>query len=185
MTFSTDEIITQTQSWIKSVIIEFNFCPFAKRELERDRIHYKVESNVTPEKALESLILECQRLDGDPEIETTLLILPNNFDDFFTFLDLVALANDLIQLEQYEGIYQVASFHPDYYFTDTERDDASNYTNRSPYPMLHIIRESSMSKALDNYPDPDKIPLRNIEKSRELGAALFQKLLEECKKSKV
>ncbi len=183
MTYSTDDIITQTQNWIKSVIIKFNFCPFAKRELESDSIYYKVESNVTPEKALESLISECQRLNDDPEIETTLLILPTNFDDFFSFLDLLALANDLIQLEQYEGIYQIASFHPNYYFADTEQDDASNFTNRSPYPMLHILRESSLSKALDSYPDPDKIPLRNIEKSREIGATLFQKLLEECKKN--
>ncbi|VAW91455.1 hypothetical protein MNBD_GAMMA22-2729 [hydrothermal vent metagenome] len=193
MTASADNIIKQTQSWISSVIIEFNFCPFAKREFERGSIYYKIASdldsginqtqkneNTILASALEDLIKECYRLDSSSKIETSFLILPKNFSDYSLFLDLSYLAEELLTTENYEGIYQIASFHPDYCFADTAPDDAANFTNKAPYPMLHLLRESSMEQALDNYSNPEQIPLRNIKKSRELGIKKFQTILTSC-----
>ncbi|MDH5711889.1 MAG: DUF1415 domain-containing protein, partial [Gammaproteobacteria bacterium] len=112
--------------------------------------------------------------------ETTLLVFAEGFKDFGDYLDLVELAQDLLADQGYEGIYQIASFHPDYCFADAELDDAANYTNRSPYPMLHLIREASMEKALAHYPEPEKIPERNVEYARELGLEEMQRQLEAC-----
>ncbi len=92
----------------------------------------------------------------------------------------MAIANALIEKQGYEGIYQLASFHPDYCFEGVEQDDASNYTNRSPYPMLHLIREASLEKVLAHYPDPEKIPVRNIAYTQEMGQASLQHLLDSC-----
>jgi len=186
MTLTTEEIIEQTQLWITNVIIAFDFCPFAKRELERASVYYKVihdsDQDMVMASALESFMTECFRLDAQPEIETSFLIFSNNFTEFSFFLELVFLTNELLVTQNYEGIYQIASFHPEYCFADKSQDDASNFTNRSPFPMLHLLRESSITLALENYPEPDQISLRNIEKSRKLGNKVFQKLLEKCTK---
>ena len=181
MTISTANIIDQTQCWIRNVIVEFNFCPFAKRELERDSVYYKVTQDTGLTAALESLMDVCFRLDEDSEIETSLLIFSTDFSEFDYFLELIELANDLLAAQHYEGVYQIASFHPDYCFAETEQEDASNFTNRSPFPMLHLLRESSMEQALETYPDPEQIPLRNIEKSREIGNDVFEKIVQDCK----
>ncbi len=188
MALTNDNIIKQTQCWISSVIIAFNFCPFAKREFERDSIFYQLASvldssvneNNVISSALEDLITECYRLDSTPTIETSFLIFPKNFIDYSLFLDLVYLAEELLTTQHYDGIYQIASFHPDYCFAETTPDDAANFTNKAPYPMLHILRESSMEQALANYPDPEQIPIRNIKKSRELGEIKFQNTLASC-----
>ncbi len=188
MALTNDNIIKQTQCWISSVIITFNFCPFAKREFERDSIFYQVASvldssenkNNIVSSALEDLMAECYRLDSTPNIETSFLIFSKNFTDYSLFLDLVYLAEALLTKQHYDGIYQIASFHPDYCFAETTPDDAANFTNKAPYPMLHILRESSMEQALANYPDPEQIPLRNIKKSRELGKIKFQNTLASC-----
>ena len=98
------------------------------------------------------------RFRKQPEIETTLLIFTDSFKDFFAYLDFVDLAEQLILVLGYEGIYQLATFHPDYYFADTDPEDATNYTNRSPYPMLHLLREDSFEKAIAAYGDTELIP---------------------------
>jgi len=176
-----DSTITyQTQNWVRSVIIGFNFCPFAKRELESETIHFQVSHESGLEACLHELIQECQRLDEHPEIETTLLIFANAFQNFDDYLDLVELANALIADQDYEGIYQLASFHPQYCFDAEAANDAANYTNRSPYPMLHLIREASLEKALANYPDPESIPERNIEFAREKGLDEMKQTLDKC-----
>jgi len=184
MALSTEQIIDQTQCWIRNVIVAFNFCPFAKRELEKNSIYYKVvdDSDLDLPAALEKLMDVCFRLDEDTEIETSLLIFSNSFTNFDSFLELLELANDLLAAQNYEGVYQIASFHPDYCFAETELDDASNFTNRSPYPMLHLLRESSMEQALDTYPEPEQIPIRNIQKTREIGCGVFNELLDKCTK---
>jgi len=182
MTLPPDIIIKQTQCWINKVIVAYNFCPFAKRELERNRVYYKVSNDSSMAAALESFISECFRLDANPDIETSFLIFANDFTDFTSYLELVDLANELLLAQHYDGIYQVASFHPDYCFAETKQDDPSNFTNRSPFPMLHLLRESSMTQALENYSEPEKIPQRNIEKSHELGNTVFKNLLNDCTK---
>ncbi len=173
-------VIKQTRCWVKTVIVENNFCPFARRELERGSIRYSVKPDRAAESALKTMIDECVQLDNNEAIETTLLIFPEGFQGFEDYLELVELAEGLLADQGYESVYQVASFHPDYCFAGAEQNDAANYTNRSPYPMLHLIREASLEQALDNYPEPEKIPERNIERARELGLEEMQRRLEAC-----
>ncbi len=129
---------------------------------------------------LVDLMAEFIRLDNAAEIETTLFILSGGFDDFDHFLDCLEMATQLLVVANYQGIYQLASFHPDYCFDEVSQQDPANYTNRSPYPMLHIIREASLEKALENYPAPEQIPLRNIEFCRAMGNKKMHALLAEC-----
>lgn len=171
-------VIERTRQWIESVVVGLNFCPFAKRELRRDAVRFTADGSGDMADALQRLIDECGHLDANPETETTLLILPEGFADFLDFLDLAGLAEDLLAEQGYEGIYQVASFHPDYCFADAGPDDAANFTNRSPYPMLHLLREASLDTAIDNYPDIDSIPENNMKKARSLGAGYFRDVLD-------
>ncbi|MEY3807091.1 MAG: hypothetical protein RI893_67 [Pseudomonadota bacterium] len=168
------------QAWLKSVIIEYNICPFAKRELEKNRVYFSISHDTKTEQCLLNLMLECDRLDTDPGIETTLLIYAEAFATFDDYLDFVEIAENLLIDQGYEGIYQLASFHPDYCFQGSNQDDAANYTNRSPYPMLHLLRESSIEQAVASHPDPENIPQHNIELTRKLGLAKMQTLLAAC-----
>jgi hypothetical protein len=170
-------VIEKTRQWLEEVVIGLNFCPFAKRELRRDAVRFTVNASGDMGDALQQLIVECGFLDANPDTETTLLILPTGYAEFLDYLDLAGLAEDLLAEQGYEGVYQVASFHPDYCFADAEPDDAANYTNRSPYPMLHLLREASLDTAIDNYPDIDSIPANNMKKARALGAGYFRDLM--------
>lgn len=177
-----DEVVVrQTKAWLRQVVIGLNFCPFAAREVQRDSIHYEV---VREQQhlyiCLERVLLECRRLDEQPEIETTLLVFPDAFADFQHYLDLLDVAETLLYDCSYEGIYQLASFHPAYRFAGADEDDPANFTNRSPYPMLHLLREASLEKALAHYPNPEDIPERNIEVARQRGLAHMQLLLAAC-----
>jgi hypothetical protein len=174
--------IAATQAWVQSVVVGLNFCPFAAKEVASKRIRYHLSNALDLESSLETLAAECELLDQDPETETTLLIFTEGFDEFYPFLDLVDLANQLIEKQGYEGVYQLASFHPDYCFADVQSDDPSNYTNRSPYPMLHIIREQSLERALEKTSNPEQIPERNIQLARELGTDKLQQLLDACRR---
>lgn len=175
-----EKIISQTQCWLDSVIIEHNICPFAKRERDKDSIRFSVDESSEVNEVLEHLVLECEQLDAKPEIETTLFILAKIGQDFNDYLDFLDIANQLLIEQGCEGIYQLASFHPDYCFAESSEDDAANYTNRSPYPTLHIIREKSLEKALQNYPEPELIPERNIDYCQNLGLEKMQQMLEKC-----
>jgi hypothetical protein len=172
--------ITATQTWLNSIIIAHNICPFAKREQERGSIRFSVVQDYDTEACLLNLIQECVRLDSDNAIETTLLIYANAFKSFDDYLDFVAVAEDLLIDQDYEGVYQLASFHPDYYFEGAKLDDPENYTNRSPYPMVHLLRETSIDRAVNSYPDVDNIPQRNIELTRNLGVDKLKTLLAAC-----
>jgi uncharacterized protein len=177
---NTAIIIEQTKKWIISVVIGCNFCPFAAREVKRNTIHYRVETANDINLCLQAFWQECIRLDNDEAIETTLLIFPNAFETFDTYLDLLSLAERAIKKKGYEGIYQVASFHPLYRFADSQDNDAANYTNRSPYPMLHLLREEKIEQALEHYHEPEQIPKRNIQFAREKGLAYMKKLRDSC-----
>ncbi len=177
---SSKNIIKRTQCWISQFIIQHNICPFAKREFEKNSIHYEVVMSEKIENQLQELIYSCEQLDRESGVETSLLITPNGLSEFDNFLDFLELANNLISQQGYEGIYQLASFHPNYCFDGVETSDASNFTNRSPYPMLHLIREASIEKALKNYPKPEKIPIRNIEYTKKMGAKALKELLNNC-----
>jgi hypothetical protein len=167
----------QTLQWLDKVIIGENFCPFARKERLEERI--RVVETHEKEQALlmQDLLDEMLLLENDSSVETTLLVITEGVKDFFDYLDLVELANRLVRQQQYEGVFQLATFHPDYLFADAPADATSHYTNRSPYPMLHIIREESLEKALEKFPNPENIPSRNIEHAEKLGKAFFQEIL--------
>lgn len=173
-------IILQTKKWINEVVIGCNFCPFAAKEVNKDTIHYCVEYATSIENCLQTFMQECHRLDNDPGIETTLLIFPNAVPGFEDYLELLDLAEQLLEEQEYEGVYQVASFHPHYRFAGSTVDDAANYTNRSIYPMLHLLREESIEKALEKYSDSSQIPDRNIKFAREKGVTYFKMLRDLC-----
>ena len=170
------------QNWVSSVIVKYNFCPFARKEVEQNTIHYQVSQAISHDDAVMAMLDECAALDADAHRETTLLMFTDGFSDFAAFLDLVDLANAMLAVQGYEGRYQIANFHPDYVFADSDEEDASNYTNRAPFPTLHLIREHSMAQALENYDDPDSIPENNIRLARRKGEAFWQQLLKQCHK---
>jgi len=178
-----DNVVQHTFNWLEKVVIGLNFCPFAKREVLRNSIRYQVCESNDFKTALLMFMEELTHLDEQDATETTLLIFPNLFQDFNDYWDLVSIAETLLAEQGYEGIYQLATFHPEYCFGDAEEEDAANYTNRSPYPMLHILREASLENALEHYPDPEEIPERNMAVAREKGAQALQQLLENCFKS--
>ena len=177
MSHDTAIIIAQTKKWITDVVIGCNFCPFAAKEVKRDTIHYQVLQDANTKTALEEVMKLLYQLDGHNNIETTLLILPDSFLLFDEYLRLLELVDKLLKKEHYEGVYQVASFHPHYLFAGSNEADPSNYTNRSPYPMLHFLREDSVTKAIDSYPDIDEVPKRNIAYTKEKGLHYMQGLL--------
>lgn len=176
----TEKIIAETQHWVKDVVIGMNFCPFALKEFNRNTIRYVVHESDSQKSSVDCILSECQLLNNDESVETTLVIFPNGFSTFMSFLNLVNKAENALVKNDYEGIYQLANFHPDYLFADSNEDDAANFTNRSIYPMVHILRESSLDKVLKEYTNPDEIPNRNIELTRKKGLAFMQQLRLNC-----
>jgi len=172
-----DNIINSVRQWLETVVIGLNLCPFAKRELVNNRINFIVSDANNELDLLDDLKQALKQLNDDHSIETSLLIHPNvlqNFTDYNQFLD---YADDVLYDMKLDGVYQIASFHPDYQFADTHIDDVENYTNRSPYPLLHLLREESLEKAVANYPHPEQIPERNIALFREMGVDKIRALL--------
>jgi len=183
-TISAKEVVAQTKQWINDVVIALNFCPFAKSVFEKRLICYRAANNKTLEEDLISMLALCKELDQNIELETGFIIYPSSYLNFDDYLDFLELANKLLIEQQYEGIYQLASFHPDYCFDNTESNASENYTNRSPYPMLHVLRESSLENALESYNNPEEIPARNIEVANTKGAVFFEAVLEDIKNTK-
>ena len=173
---SPEQIIERTKKWIVDVVIGCNLCPFAANVVKQQTIFYKVEENMEMDVCLDSFVHEMKRLDNDAAIETSFLIFPKAFENFDDYLDLVALAENRLKRNGYEGVYQVASFHPLYLFAGSDENDPANYTNRSIYPMLQLLREESIDKALENYKSPESIPVRNINFAREKGLAYMKTL---------
>ena len=160
-------IIQQTSQWIQQIIIKHNFCPFAARVV--DHIDYQLASDPSPAGILSQLSLLWEKLDQQPAIETSFLIFPQAFSNFYDYLEMLHLAEAHLAATGYEGIYQLASFHPQYCFAGSTEDDPANYTNRSPYPMFHLLREASLEQAIAHHPDPEGIPAQNIERAQTLG----------------
>ena len=175
---SSEQVIDRTKKWIIDVVIGCNFCPFAANVVKQQTIFYRVEESVERKTCLNSFVHEIERLDSDPTIETSFLIFSNAFQQFDDYLELVSLAENLFKRNGYEGIYQLASFHPLYLFENSNENDPANYTNRSIYPMLHLLREESIDKALANYKDPESIPVRNINFAKEKGL-IYMKMLRD------
>lgn len=167
-----DAVIGATRRWVEDVVIGLNLCPFARRVFVGDRIGYAVTDVTEPRELRAVLAAELQKLVETPidVVETTLLIHPHALPDFLDFNDFTGDADDLLVELDLDGIIQIAGFHPDYRFADTAADAVENYTNRSPFPMLHLLREDSVTAVAG---DPDAllaIPERNIAVLRALGA---------------
>ena len=166
--------------WVGCVVVDLNLCPFAKRELMKDRVRYLVTDAESEQQLLVVLEEELELLGSDPSIESTLLIHPNLLQSFYDYNQFLDYADRLLVETKLDGVYQVASFHPEYQFGGTGPDDAENYTNRSPYPMLHIIREESLERAIADYPNIDQVPVRNVELMNSLGVEKLRSLLAAC-----
>lgn len=177
-TGENDAIIAATQRWLERAVIGLNLCPFARAVHVKKQIRYVVSSATTPEELMDDLIRELELLaeTAAEKIETTLLVHPYALTDFLDYNDFLDVADEALEELDLAGELQIASMHPHYQFADTEPDDIDNYTNRSPYPTLHLLRESSVAQAVMAFPEADKIFDKNIETMRRLGHEGWDKL---------
>ena len=177
-TVDKDAIIAATQHWLERAVIGLNLCPFAKAVHVKKQIRYVVSSATTPEELMDELIRELELLaeTAAEKIETTLLVHPYALTDFLDYNDFLDVADEALEELDLAGELQIASMHPHYQFADTEPDDIDNYTNRSPYPTLHLLRESSVAQAVMAFPEADKIFDKNIETMGRLGHEGWDKL---------
>jgi len=170
-TLSAETIVSATQAWVEKAVIGLGLCPFAKAVQIKKQVRYVVSTADTPEALLTDLANELQKLvNTDPnELDTTLLIHPYTLTDFLDFNDFLDLADETLETQDLVGEIQIASFHPHYQFADTASDDIENYTNRSPFPTLHLLREASIDRAVAAFPDAADIFEKNIETLQKLG----------------
>jgi uncharacterized protein len=175
------EVTTKTARWVERFVIGLNLCPFAKAVHVKGLVRYVVSDSESTEDLLRDLRAELERLAQAPvsEVDTTLLIHPRVLTQFADYNDFLSEAEDLLVGLELEGELQIASFHPDYCFAGSVASDPANYTNRSPYPMLHLLREASVSRAVDTFPDPERIYERNIETLRALSNSGIERLLSD------
>ena len=177
-----DRIEADVRRWLERAVIGLNLCPFAKAVYVKQRVRIVISDASTERALLEQLGEELALLRDTPAetVDTTLLVHPQVLGDFLDYNDFLDDADGLVEAMDLDGVLQVASFHPDYRFADTAPDDAGNLTNRAPWPMLHLLREDSLDRAVAAYPDPDGIVERNIATMRELGAEGFRALLADA-----
>ncbi len=171
-------VIATTQRWLERAVIGLNLCPFAKAVHVKGQIRYAVSDARTAEELCQDLVSELERLrDASPEeVDTTLLIHPWVLDDFLEYNDFLDVADVALEELDLVGEIQIASFHPQYQFADAASNDISNYTNRSPYPTLHLLRETSIDRAVAAFPDASEIFELNIDTMQQLGLEGWQRL---------
>jgi uncharacterized protein len=168
---NNSKIINQTKSWIEQFVIGYNLCPFAAQPFNQDRIKYVLVEGKDLEELVETTFQEClslQKTDAS-EIETSILIHPEILTDFEEYLGVLEQMQDDLEKLDLEGVIQLATFHPDYQFAETRPEDAENFTNRSPYPMIHILREDSLEKVINLHPNTENIPQENIKTMNRIG----------------
>jgi uncharacterized protein len=175
---TTSNALADTQRWLERAVIGLNLCPFAKTVHVRDKIRTVLCTATDEHGVMLALIAELKHLahTSAGETDTTLIVIPHWFADFEVFNDFLGEAEDELWVQGFEGVLQLASFHPHYQFADTQPNDAQNNTNRAPYPTLHILREASVDLAVAAM-DTEKIYLNNIETMEQLGNAGYTKLL--------
>ena len=165
------EIEEKVTAWLEDVVIGLQLCPFALKPVRESRHRIYVSGAVDMATALTDLERECERLDKATaaSLETTLLVLPKMLQDFYDFNDFLSIANTLLADCDWEGVYQLASFHPRYQFAGTQPSDLENLTNAAPFPIIHILREASVELAINSYGEVDDIPQRNIVRMQSLS----------------
>jgi hypothetical protein len=170
-TFDAAQVEREVRRWLERAVIGLNLCPFAKAVYVKDQVRIVVSDASTERALLEQLGEELALLRDTPaeSVDTTLLVHPQVLGDFLAYNEFLGDADALVEALALDGMLQVASFHPDYQFADSEPDDVANHTNRSPYPTLHLLREASIERAVDAVADTDAIYERNIETLRRLG----------------
>jgi hypothetical protein len=170
--------IEDTQAWLTRAVVGLNLCPFAKAVMAKGQVRYVVTELTEPEQVLKLLQSEMQTLvDADPDtLDTTLLIAPYLLPDFLDFNEFLFDCEAVLQAMDLEGALQIADFHPNYQFAGTAPEDVENRTNQSPYPTLHLLREDSVTRAVDAFPDAALIYERNTALLREMGTAGWQAL---------
>ena len=173
-----EDVIAATREWLEKVVIGLNLCPFAKAVVVKNQVRFVVSAAPHLDGLLEDLDRELDYLAAaDPEtVDTTLLIHPTLLPDFLDFNDFMQLAEAAVDEHELEGVIQIASFHPQFQFEGTEPDDMSNYTNRAPFPILHLLREASIERAVVAFPEAETIYERNIETLESLGLEGWQAL---------
>jgi len=162
------------------MVIGLNLCPYAKREIVKNRVRFFVSEADTEELLLEDLQSELEFLVHNDAVETTLLIHPAVLQDFYEYNEFLAYADGLLEQMELDGIYQIASFHPQYQFDGSQVDDVDNFTNRSPYPLLHLLREDSLERVIARHPESSQIGEHNIELLRRLGRKKIESLFQAC-----
>lgn len=164
-----DNILSDITTWIESMVIALELCPFAPKIVDNGDLKLQICAHSEAELVLAELHEQALSLLSAGGDATTLLILPTGFDDFDDYLDLLAMAEELLALQKLDMDIQLASFHPQYLFDGTDYNDPSNYSNRSPYPIIHLLQEASVTRAIDHYPDTDLIATRNIATLENMG----------------
>ncbi|UPQ86855.1 DUF1415 domain-containing protein [Vibrio sinaloensis] len=167
---SVAQVETAVTQWLNDVVIGLNLCPFAAKPQRNRQIKIAVSQATTEETLLEDILTELFELEATPaeQLETTLVAVPNMLSDFYDYNLFIDWVEALIRQQEWEGVFQLATFHPEYCFGGAHPDDAENLTNRSPYPVFHLIREASMEKVLKHYPNPEAIPDTNIARVESL-----------------
>jgi hypothetical protein len=180
MLMTDDEVLTQTRHWLEKAVIGLNLCPFAKAVYVKNQVRLVVSHARHADDLLEELDKELDLLVATPaeQIDTTLLIHPTLFDDFLDFNDFLEIAEGVVDEHGLEGVVQLASFHPKFQFEGTEPDDIGNFTNRAPFAILHLLREDSVARAVEAFPEADAIFDVNIQTLEKLGHAGWQALFD-------
>lgn len=183
---SNTELITrEVGDWLNDVVIGLNLCPFAAKPMRNRQIKTFVSHAETEETLLQDILEQLLELEStsSEKIDTTLVVVPNMLSDFYDYNLFIDWIEALLRQQNWQGIFQLATFHPNYCFGGTDPEDAENLTNRSPYPIFHLLREDSMEKVLKHYPDPESIPDKNIERVESLSESEKQQLFPYLYKS--
>ena len=169
-------IIDSVSYWLEQAVIGLGLCPFAQSTWQKQSIRFAISDSKQGEQLLLDLYDECRFLETSQPPETTLLVSPFCLNHFAEFNQFLGAADELLDFYAWQGVFQIASFHPDYQFADTSKADRENWTNRSPYPILHILRESSLDRAVAEYPSVENVPDQNIQRLRQLDEDEFQRI---------
>lgn len=182
MNDSDEKYVRDTRRWLERAVIGLNLCPFAKAVHVKELVHYEVSAATDAAQALADVQGQLDALAGiDPQVrDTTLLIVPHCLDDFLDFNDFLGRAERALRKRGLEGEIQLASFHPRFQFAGTEEDDITNFTNRSPYPVVHLLREASLDRAVEAFPNPESIYETNMQTLRRLGLQGWKDLAVEA-----